>query len=110
METVEASVVWDGPQRDILMLFVEPLMDLWQVDPVCTPGELNILQELNEDEEETGRIAGVEIVGFLDFDWWDDVPDLSFLWHVRGYAPMPLRDVLQHLQRELGARDLASAD
>lgn len=110
MEAVEASVVWDGPRRDVLMLFVEPLTDLWQVDPACTPGEFNFLRELDENEEETGRIAGVEIVGFLTFRWWDDVPELPFLWHVPGYEPMPLRDVLQQLQIDLRARDLATTN
>lgn len=97
METVKASFMWDGPERDILILFVEPTPDLWQVDPDDLY-EVLVLRALDENEQETGEIAGVEIMDFLRFDRWEHLPELPMLWQIPGWEPLPLVDVLKREQ------------
>jgi hypothetical protein len=60
-----------------------------------------VLLELDENEEETGRIAGFEVVGFLGFTRWDALPDLSVMWQLPGWEPLSLPELLQRKQREL---------
>jgi len=56
--------------------------------------------EVDERGEETGRVIGVELP-ILEFDDWDDVPDLPTLWQLHGQEPMHLKDLLKRVQREL---------
>lgn len=100
METVEASFTWDGPGRDILYLFVEPTPSPWGVDP-DDEFQVLVLRALDENEQETEEIAGVEIMDFLDFDRWEDLPKLLLLWQIPGWEPLPLAEVLKRKQQLL---------
>lgn len=103
METVRASVLWDGPERDIAILFVEPTPVPWQVDP-DDELEVSILRVLDENEEMTDKIAGIEIMDFLQFDRWNDLPNLSLLWQLPGWEPLPADKLLRRVQQEFRAR------
>ncbi len=100
MEVVKASLLWDGPKRDIAILFVEPTPEPWQVDP-DDEFEILVLRVLDENEEETDEIAGIEIIDFLEFDRWGDIPKVPFLWQLPGGEPLPADELLRRMQREL---------
>jgi hypothetical protein len=106
--TVGASICWDGPERDILIVFVEPAIMEWIVDPLEEALDVAFFLEVDDAEakepRETGRIAGVEIVGFLEFDQWAALPDLPLHWQLGDWEPLPLVDLLKRLQLELRAR------
>jgi hypothetical protein len=108
MDIVKASICWDGPSRDILMLFVEPTPDPWGITWDDVPDDaiewIGVFRELDANEEPVGRVAGVEIMDFLRFDRWDALPQFSMLWQVPGQEPLPLVDLLQRLQPELRER------
>lgn len=101
METVSASFMWPGPDVDVLTLFREPTPDFWEVDPIDDEWEFAVLLTLDENEQETGEITGIEIVGFLDFDRWDELPTFSILWRLPGQEPALLTDVLRRQQEIL---------
>ncbi|MBI2321354.1 MAG: hypothetical protein HYU88_04495 [Chloroflexi bacterium] len=56
---------------------------------------------LDEHQEATGVVVGIEIEGFLDFDRWESLPKLDIRWRLPGHEPLPLEDLLRRLQREL---------
>ncbi|MBI4499396.1 MAG: hypothetical protein HY689_16030 [Chloroflexi bacterium] len=90
------------PTLDVLVLRVEdPPVGNWVADPVDGTGILAVLREVDEQDEETGRIAGVEIVDFLEFDRWEDLPDLGLFWQLPGQDPLPLDKLLKREQRRL---------
>jgi hypothetical protein len=60
-----------------------------------------LLLELDAAERETGRIAGFEVLGFLEFDRWDALPDLDVLWQLPGQEPLPLEALLKREQARL---------
>lgn len=107
METVKASITWPGPDLDVLRLHVEPWLN-WDAEPVDDFGEIAILWEIDDDEERTGRLAGVEVVGFLTFERWHDLPELPVLWELPGEEAAPLVDVLRRVQARLRRRVLTS--
>ncbi len=65
MATVTASLVWDGPAADVLRLFMEPTSEL--VGAAVHDEDIVLFRILDEKQEPTGDIVGIEIVGFLDF-------------------------------------------
>ncbi|HKP54145.1 MAG TPA: hypothetical protein VJ183_16020 [Chloroflexia bacterium] len=99
MEAVRASVMWDGPKSDIVTLFVEPTPEPWQADP-DDEFEIVLLRVLDENEEETDEIAGIEIIDFLEFNRWDDLPKVSFLWQLPGWEPLPADELLKRVQHD----------
>jgi hypothetical protein len=105
MDVVKASTTYHG---DVLRVFVEPAIMEWIVDPLDDALDVAFFLEVEDTEipepKETGRIAGVEIVGFLDFDQWDALPELPLLWQLDGWEPLPLPELLKRLQRDLRAR------
>ncbi len=100
MAVVKASIVWSGIDNDILQLFVEPMPSAWIVDPDDT-GILAVFREVDRAEQETGRIAGIEIIEFLEFERWADLPNLNVLWQLPGQDPLPLTIALQRVQHQL---------
>ncbi len=100
MAVVKASIMWSGIDNDILQLFVEPMPAAWIVDPDDT-GLLAVFREVDHVEQETGRIAGIEIIDFLDFDRWGDLPQIDILWQLPGQEPLPLGDFLKREQLRL---------
>lgn len=68
-----------------------------------------VLLELDGEEQETGRVAGFEVVGFLGFQRWDALPDLGILWELPGWEPLPLVELLKRKQQELRQRHKAGA-
>jgi hypothetical protein len=102
MVTVKASMTWPGPQTDVLKLFVEPTPDDWGTE--VYDGDLVLFRALDRQGEPAGEVVGLEIVGFLDFDRWEDLPRLDLLWQLPGQEPLPLKDLLQREQRRLRAQ------
>ena len=97
--------MWPGAEIDVLTVFVEPTPDLWEADCVDNSFSVFVLLALDENEEETGEIAGIEIVGFLEFDHWDEIPDLPILWQLPGQEPLTLVQLLKRQQRQLRERE-----
>ena len=108
MAIVKASVARTA--LDVLVLRVDdPPIGNWLADPVDGTGLLAVLREVDKQDEETGRIAGIEIVDFLDFNRWDELPKLDILWQLPDWEPLPLEELLKRLQRELRQRAPAAA-
>ena len=61
--------------------------------------DIAVLRVLDGNDEATGLVAGVEIVGFLDFDGWDDLPKLPMLWQLPGQEPLALDALLRQQQQ-----------
>src|SRR5439155_3561068 len=101
METVMASLTWDGPEADRLALFAEPASGLVTGDPLTD--RVVALRTADEDETLRDDLIGIEILGFLDFDHWGDVPVEPRLWQVPGLPPLPLVPLLKRLQAEFRA-------
>lgn len=99
METVTASLLWSDAEGDILTLFVEPLSASWEARSLDQ--EIYLLDTLDENEEKTGQLAGIRIVGFLTFNRWQDLPKFPMRWHVAGYDPLPLAELLPRVQQSL---------
>lgn len=101
METVKASATWSR-EADRYTLWVED-----QAAGAFVPDSLEdyplaaLLLELDEAEQETGRIAGFEIPGFLEFDRWDALPELDLLWQLPGQEPLPLNELQKREERRL---------
>ncbi len=100
METVRATSTW-SPTTDVYRLYAEPPASQWAADPVDGAPLVFVLRELDDDERETGRIAGVEIVGFLDFDCWEALPTLPLHWWLPGWEPLLLEALLRRQQDQL---------
>lgn len=109
MAVVKATYTWSGPHHDVLVLWVDdPSLGEW-IATATDDERVAVLREADERDRETGRIAGVEIVGFLDFDRWESLPKLGLRWHVPGDEPLPLEDLLRRLQGELRQQTLAAS-
>ena len=106
METVSATYTWAGPHTGVLTLFAEPPPDEW----IAEPDDLTefFVWWVVASGRETDQIAAVEMLGFLDFDRWDTLPNPSSLWQLPDWPPLPLRSPLQRLQAELRAREHAA--
>jgi hypothetical protein len=101
METVKVSATWSR-EADRYALWVEDQAGRAFVpDPLEDYPLAALLLELDETEQETGRIAGFEILGFLEFDRWDALPELDLLWQLPGQEPLPLDELLKREQRRL---------
>lgn len=98
MEIVKASIMWPGLDVDVLTLFLEPTSE-WVVDPL--DDRIVLLRALDESGQETDAIVGVQIVGFLTFDRWADLPNPPVLWQLPGEEPLPLGALLQREQQAL---------
>jgi hypothetical protein len=100
MDTVTATETWTQ-QGDVYTLWAEPPAARWVACPGQDTGLVAILHELDDTERETGRIAGVEIIGFSTFDCWSAIPDLPIRWRLDNGPPLPLTELLQGRQRQL---------
>jgi hypothetical protein len=104
---VKASACWGSPEHDVLTVFVEPPVMEWIVEPADTAG-VSLLLEVDDAEaaapQETGRIAGIEIVDFLGFDQWSTLPVVPQLWQLGDQEPSRLTELLRRLQHELRTR------
>jgi hypothetical protein len=52
----------------------------------------------------------VEIVAFLEFDRWSDLPRLDLLWQMPGWEPLPLDELLRRQQPILLAQARRQGD
>lgn len=66
-----------------------------------------VLVELDDDERDTGRVAGVEIIGFLAFNRWQDVPSIPNLWKLPEEMPLSLEELLRLEQARVRGRTAA---
>lgn len=93
-QVVEAGVLYSA-HSDVLMVLREPSFGYYG----ASSGDPLVARLVSTD---TGELVGVEIVGFLEFEEWDAVPDApGVLWKLPGEEPLPLRDLLKGQQREL---------
>jgi hypothetical protein len=108
METVKATATW-SPDADRYCVWNEAASGQPFVpEPLAGTALAAVLLELDETERETGRIVGVEILGFLSFDCWDDLPKLDLLWQLPGQQPLPLDELLKREQQRLRREALAA--
>ena len=105
--------MWAGPTNDLLQVFVEPTPEVWGAtfDDVSDDilDSVVVFRALDERDEATGAVAGIEILDFLSFDRWHAIPSFPILWQLPGWEPRPLVELLQRLQRELRQQARASA-
>lgn len=95
---VEARAVW-GAHSDVFMVLREPTPPFEAhatEDPLVA-----VLVAVDEDGRETGEVAGVEIVGLLELEEWDGIPEVPGLWRLPGREPEPFVELLKGEQREL---------
>lgn len=110
MAVIKVAMTWTGPELDVLLLrVIEPFIDHWTTDPVDGWGDFAVLREVDDDDNLTGRIAGLEIADFLMFDRWAIVPEYPALWQVDNGELLPLTALLQRLQAELRQQAKAGA-
>lgn len=110
MEIIKASVSWDSPERDMLYVFREPTPALWDADPIDEGNQFFLFRTLNEAETETGEIAGLQVIGLLQFDRWEDLPRLPIHWQLPGWEPLPFDELLKRVQKELRQQTVAATD
>lgn len=100
MDIVKATASW-SEETGVYCLWAEPPATSFDPESFDSTGLSSILWELDEQGRGTGRVAGVELVGFLDFDEWDAAPELPILWQLPGWEPLPLDELLKRKQNEL---------
>ena len=108
MERVKASATWSS-DVDRYVLWAEPSAGRFVPEPLDDDPAASVMLEVDEAGQETGRIAGVEIA-LREFDRWDSVPELPILWQLPGREPLPLKELLQQVQRALRQETMAGAD
>ena len=75
---------------------------MWAAEPVQPgQGHIYLYQGLDSRRQRTGQLAGVHIVGFLNFEAWHDLPDLPVLWQLPGREPEPLGELLRSEQQRV---------
>ena len=79
-------------------MFVEPPLPS---GAVVHDEDVILYRALDQNEEPTGPVTGVEIIGFLEFNRWDALPQLDLLWQLPGQEPLPLDELLKREQRRL---------
>lgn len=118
MESTRVSAIWGGPKRDILTILPYHLPEDYGADPDEWDSRVVYYRLLDERDEATGEIVGIEIDDFVGtevkeylgvedlpgFDAWDDLPVLPRRWQLHDWEPLPLVDLLKRLQANLRAR------
>lgn len=99
METIRMSYSWGGPTRDVLAVIdvTAPEFSAALLDDYDDP-EVVVYRVLDHDEEPNGDIVGIEIVGFLDFDRWEEIPVLPMRWSIGDGPARSPREALHDLQ------------
>lgn len=105
MDTVDAAILWTGPETDTVSIFVEPTPDLW-IAEADESTRFFVLWAVDEGGQETGKTAGVQILGFLSFDRWEQLLQLPILWKLPNQEARPLDVVLRRVQEQLKARPI----
>lgn len=105
---VRAWFWWPGAEIDVLRLFSGHGIPTYNTETIDEFGEIAIFREVDEQEQETGRVVGLEIVDFLDFDRWEDLPRFEFLWQLPDREPLPLDELLRRVQQELRQQVMAA--
>lgn len=100
-----ATATWDR-EADRFFLLADACAGRGFVPEPFAPDTVlaSVLFEVDEGERDTGRIAGIEIIGFLEFDRWEDVPSLPILWKLPGEKALPIKDVLRHEQQRVRSK------
>ncbi|MBC7341127.1 MAG: hypothetical protein H5U02_01510 [Clostridia bacterium] len=100
---IQASVTISS-DGEVVTVFAEPTPPYWTADP-CADCLVAVLRETDgECGRETGKIAGIEIIGLKDFTQWDEIPDLPGLWQIGGAEPLPIKELLKKIQSSLRPR------
>jgi len=86
---------------------MEPTSEL--VGAAVHDEDIVLFRILDEKQEPTGDIVGIEIVGFLDFHRWEDLPRLPIEWRLPGCEALPLIEFLKREQTNLRRRASAPA-
>lgn len=96
---VDASITTND--WDVVTLWADPpTSNEWEVEGL-EDSLATIFWEVDANGKRTGRIVGIEIVGFLEFDAWDSFPDLETLWRIKGKDPKPVHELLKEIQTEV---------
>lgn len=109
MATRHVSILWDGPDGDVLSLLPEPYRSDFGADPEEEHILLAYYRLFDEYEEANGDIVGVEIVGFLTFDRWHVLESVPDKWQIEGDEPQSMTDLLRGLQATLRERAKVAA-
>jgi len=90
METVRATATW-SPEADRFCLWAEETAGSAVIpEPLESDPLAALLLELDENEKETGRVAGFE-----------DLSKLDLLWQLPGWEALRLDQLLKRIQRRL---------
>ena len=95
--------MWAGPRNDVLVVLATTVSDDYMATP-AEDGDVVLFRMTDADDESTGPVVGVEIIDFLTFDRWGDLPELPMLWQLPGWELLPLVEALQRTQEELRRR------
>lgn len=100
-QLIQAFATWNN---GIYTIYAEPPCYLWDVEAAASSDLIAVYHEVTDDgrKQRTGRIAGVEIIGLLEFMDWHDVPTLPISWRLYELEPMPLVDLLKQVQILIG--------
>lgn len=101
MAVKPADMTWTGPKSDVLGLWVRDRTLLGWLAVGIGDTDSALLMEADDNDNYTGRVAGVEIIGILTFDEWNQLPDLDILWQVSDWEPLPLIELLKREQAAL---------
>ncbi|MGI8552430.1 MAG: hypothetical protein ACR2PL_16820 [Dehalococcoidia bacterium] len=104
MKIVPARIVWE-PGRDTFTLLADEHSRFGFIAEPTNGRFASMLWEVDEQEQVTGAVAGVEILDFMGFSDWEDLPKLPLLWQVSGSEPLPLDELLKRAQGELRSQD-----
>ncbi len=104
---IPAAVTWAGPRNDVVTVLSITITSDYLAAP--TNDMDVILYRQVEHEEPVGSVVGIEIVDFLDFDRWNDLPVLDLLWQLPKQEPLPLTIALQRVQHQLRQEQRKSA-
>jgi hypothetical protein len=89
---------WGGPEHDIVSVRPSARVPWFSGDPSWEEETLVFWRILDDDDEPTGEIVGVEIDEFLRFERWDLIPTTPDLWQLDEESPLPPVDLLRRLQ------------
>ncbi|HLI51948.1 MAG TPA: hypothetical protein VKU87_09130 [Thermomicrobiaceae bacterium] len=107
MAPIIATLAWSGPSHDQLTVLAVAHGEFgadWPEDGLVT-----FLRETDPEGAVTGRMIGVEIDDFLQFDSWHDLPDGPEYWQTAEDPPATLATLLRRVQARLRLTHAAHA-
>jgi hypothetical protein len=106
VEILKVTNTWN-PESDVYALYAELTPSMFVPEPVPGLPCVSLLIELDERERETGRVIGIEVVGFSLCTDWTRLPKLHELWQLDGAEPTALPTLLTREQARLTAQTVS---